>query len=97
MFKHTNKLTRDNYSCKYYDENNINTIKNLHHRSALKAIHINISSIAKHGIELNSYLDYLNINFDIIMLTETRETTTDVINMYFPNYDIVIKNPKSPR
>ena len=97
MFKYTNKLTKDDYSCKYYDENNINTIKNIHHRSALKAIHINISSIAKHGIELNSYLDYLNINFDIIMLTETRETTTDVINMYFPNYDIVIKNPKSPR
>ena len=30
------------------------------------------------------------------MLTETRETTVGIINMYFPNYDIFIKNPKSP-
>ena len=97
MIKQINKFTKDNYSCRYYDENNINSLKNSHHRSALKVIHINISSIAKHDNELSSYLEYLNINYGIIMLTETRETTVDIINMYFPNYDIFIKNPNSPK
>ena len=96
MFKNINKFTKDNYSCKYYDANNINALKKSHHRSALKVIHININSIAKHGTELSSYLDYLNINYDIIMLTETRETTIGIINMYFPNYDIFIKKTNSP-
>ena len=79
MIKHVNKITKDNYSCKYYDENNLNSITNKHHHSALKVIHINISSILKHGLELSSYLKHLNINYDIIMLTETRDTTTDII------------------
>ena len=93
MIKHVNKITKDNYSCKYYDNNNINSLKNYHHKSALKVIHININSIGKHGLELKSYLEHLNINYDIIMLTETRETTVGIINMYFPNYDIYLKKP----
>ena len=96
MIKHINNFTKDNYSCKYYDENNLNSLKNYHHRSALKVIHLNINSISKRGTELSSYLEYLNINYDIIMLTETRETTVGVINMYFPNYDIFIKKNKKP-
>ena len=96
MIKHITKFTKDNYSCKYYDENNINSLKKRHHSSALKVIHININSISKRGTGLSCYLEYLNINYDIIMLTETRETSVDIINMYFPNYDIFIKNPKSP-
>ena len=30
MFKNINKFTKDNYSCKYYDKNNINTLKSRH-------------------------------------------------------------------
>ena len=97
MIKHVNKISKDNYGCKYYDKNNINSVKNHHHNSALKVFHINISSIEKHGLELVSYLKHLNINYDIIMLTETRETTVDIINLYFPNYDIFLKNPDSPK
>ena len=48
MIKHINKFTKDNYSFKYYDKNNLNSLKNHHHRSALKVIHININSISKH-------------------------------------------------
>ena len=75
MIKHVTKFTKDNYSCKYYDENNLNSLKKRHHSSALKVIHININSISKRGTELSSYLEYLNINYDIIMLTETRDAS----------------------
>ena len=97
MIKHVSKISKDNYSCKYYDKNNIKSITNSHHNSALKVIHFNISSFEKHGLELTSYLEHLNINYDIIMLTETRETTVDIIKMHFPNYDIFLKNPDSPK
>ena len=69
MIKHISKFTKENYSCKYYDKNNINPLINNHHKSALKVFHINISSIGKPGLEPSSYLESLNINYDIIMLT----------------------------
>ena len=75
MIKHISKFSKNNYSCKYYDKDNINSLSNSHHTSALKVIHININSIGKHGLELASYLEHLNINYDVIMLTETRETS----------------------
>ena len=31
------------------------------------------------------------------MLTETRDTTTDIIKLFFPNFDIFLKNPDSPK
>ena len=97
MIKHISKFSKNNYSCKYYDKDNINSLSNSHHTSALKVIHININSIGKHGLELASYLEHLNINYDVIMLTETRETSVGIVKMHFPNYDIFIKNPDSPK
>ena len=91
MIKHVSKLTKDNYSCKYYDENNIRSLTNTHHNSALKLIHLNISSLIKNGLEFTSYLQHLNINYDVIMLTEARETTVDIIKLYFPNFEIFLK------
>ena len=93
MIKHVNKISKDNYSCKYYDSDSIKSVTKYHHNSALKIIHININSIGKHGLELNSYLEHLNINYDIIMLTETRETTVGIVKLYFPN----LKNPDTPK
>ena len=97
MIKHVSKITKDNYSCKYYDENNIRYLTNKHHNSALKLIHLNISSLIKNGLDFTSYLQHLNINYDVIMLTETRETTVDIIKLYFPNFEIFLKNPNSPK
>lgn len=96
MIKNIN-VSKDNYTCKYYDKSNVNQLFKTHHRSALSVIHININSIGKHGLELASYLEYINLNFDIIMLTETRESTTGIINIYFPDYDVFLKNPESPK
>ena len=95
MLKHMNKISKDNYKCKYYDSNNIQSLIKLHQESALKAFHVNISSIAKNGLDLTCYLEELKINFDIIMLTETRQTTPGYIEFLFPEYDIFLDNPKT--
>ena len=34
MLKHINKLSKDNYKCKYYDSNNIQSLIKLHQKSA---------------------------------------------------------------
>ena len=60
-------------------------------------MHLNCSSIAKNGIDLSSYLAHLNLKFDIIMLTETRQTTVGIVEFYFPNYDIFLDNPDSSK
>ena len=95
MLKHANDISKDNYKCKYYDESNIDSLVKQHHESALKATHANISSIAKNGLDLAAYLTSLKINFDIIMLTETRQTTVGIIEFYFPDYEIYLDNPNS--
>ena len=93
MLKHINEISEDNYSCKYYDENNFDPLVKSHHKSALKVMHLNCSSIAKNGRDLTSYLEHLKIHFDIIMLTETRQTTVGIIEFYFPEYEIFLENP----
>ena len=67
MLKHANDISKDNYKCKYYDESNIDSLIKQHHKSALKATHLNISSIVKNGLDLVTYLQNLEINFDIII------------------------------
>ena len=95
MLKHANDISKGNYKCKYYDESNIDSLVKQHHASALKATHTNISSIAKNGLDLATYLTSLKINFDIIMLTETRQTTVGIIEFYFPEYEIYLDNPNT--
>ena len=97
MLKYVNEISKDNYKCKYYDADNINVLVNSHHNQALKVMHLNCSSIAKNGIDLSSYLAHLNLKFDIIMLTETRQTTVGIVEFYFPNYDIFLDNPDSSK
>ena len=97
MLKHINKLSKDNYKCKYYDSNNIQSLIKSHQESALKAFHVNISSIVKNGLDLTSYLESLKLDFDIIMLTETRQTTTGYIEFIFPDYDIFLDNPETSK
>ena len=75
MLDHVNDISKDNYTCKYYDQSNIDRLVKSHHNSALKVIHLNCSSIVKNGLDLIGYLAHLRVNFDIVMLTETRQTT----------------------
>ena len=93
MLKHANDISKGNYKCKYYDESNIDSLVKQHHASALKATHTNISSIAKNGLDLATYLTSLKINFDTIILTETRQTMVRIIEFYFPDYEIYLDSP----
>ena len=56
MLDHVNEISKDNYTCKYYDHSNIDRLVKSHHESALKVIHLNCSSIVKHGLDLVGYL-----------------------------------------
>ncbi len=38
MIKHVIKISKDNYSCKYYDSDSIKSVTKYHHNSALKII-----------------------------------------------------------
>ena len=55
-------------------------------------MHLNCSIIARHGQDLTSYLDHLKVHFDIIMLTESRQTTVGIVESYFPEYEVFLEN-----
>ena len=59
-----------NYHCANYDLDNINSNEILNN-SKINLFHINIRSCNKNLDELVLYLNSININFNIIMLTET--------------------------
>ena len=91
MIEHVNEISKDNYTCKYYDAYNIEKLSKLHLKSALKSIHLNCSSLAKNGPDFVNYLEHLKVNFDIIMLTETRQTTDGFVQFLFPEYDVFLE------
>ena len=97
MIKHVNGFSKNNYTCNYYDDENIKQLTNKHVKDCLKVFHVNIESFASKGNELSTYLSCLNINFDIICITEIRSTTISLINKEFPNFHIFIDNPKTAK
>ena len=97
MIEHVNEISKDNYTCKYYDAYNIEKLSKLHLKSALKSIHLNCSSLAKNGPDFVNYLEHLKVNFDIIMLTETRQTTDGFVQFLFPEYNVFLENPETSK
>ena len=75
MIKLVNGFSKDNYTCNYYHEASINELSKKHSVNSLKVFHHNIDSFGKNSTELVSNLECLNFNFDIICLTEVRQTT----------------------
>ena len=58
-------------SCKYYECQDFKT-SNSSSKFNFSALHLNISSLAKHFDELNALLGLLNLNFSVIGISETR-------------------------
>ena len=56
-------------NCKYID---INSFKYKQNKDDFSLFHLNIASLAKHKIELETILSMINYKFDIIGLTETK-------------------------
>ena len=93
----TNEISKNNYTCGYYDEEGIHNLSNKHTKDCLKIFHGNIESLNSNGKEVSFLLHCLNFNFDIICLTETRATTIGIIENQFPDYHIFLDNPTSPK
>ena len=97
MIKLINGFLKDNYTCNYYNEGNINELAKKHSPNSLKVFHHNIDSFGKNGTELLSNLMCLNFAFDIICLTEVRKTSREIIDEVFPEYHIFVDNPSSAK
>ena len=90
MLKHVNGFSKDNYTCGYFQENSIQNLLKKHLPSCLKIIHQNVVSFNKNGTHFAFYLKYLEINFDIICLTEIGRTNLGIIDKEFPDHHIFI-------
>ena len=60
---------KNNLNCDYYD---LSSFKFKNNKSKLAFFHMNIASLSKHKDELDTMLSMLDINFDIIGITETK-------------------------
>ena len=60
----------------------------------MKIFHLNIVSFCKNGSNLAAYLKCLKFKFDIICLTEIRESNLGIIEIEFQDYHIHIDNPQ---
>ena len=97
MIKLVNGFSKDNYTCNYYNEGNINDLAKKHSTNSLKVFHHNIDSFGKNSTELVSNLECLNFAFDIICLSEVRETSREIIDEVFHEYHIFLDNPTSAK
>ena len=94
MTKHVNGISENNYTCYYYNHESIKTLAQKHHKNALKLIHLNIESYQKNGACFLFLLKSLHVQFDIICLTETRQTSIGIIDKEFHDFHIYIDNPE---
>ena len=46
MIKHVNGFSKNNYTCNYYDDENIKQLTKRHVKDSLKIFHVNIESFA---------------------------------------------------
>ena len=97
MIKLVNGFSKDNYTCNYYHEASTNELSKKHSVNSLKVFHLNIDSFGKNSTELVANLECLNFSFDIICLTEVRQTTIGIINSVFPGYHIFLDNPDTAK
>ena len=92
-----NGISKNNYTCGYFEEEGIHKLSKKHVKDSLKIYHGNIESFSKNGTNLNFFLHSLKINFDIICLTETRSTNIGIVDKVFPEYHIYLDNPTTSK
>ena len=73
-------------NCKYYDSEEF--IEKFSNSKCFSAFHLNISSLTKHFDELQTLLSLLDVNFSVIVITETKflKNTQPSINFSLQNY-----------
>ena len=85
---HTNKNPDNDVKCRYYDIEEIQTLKIPNKSKCLSMFHINTCSLSKNFDDLEYLLKTTNMNFDIIAISETRitENMNKITNININNY-----------
>ena len=83
-----NDSIENTVSCDYYDLNDFNKV--IVTKQDLAVLHLNISLLSSHINELKLLLSSSNLNFDIICITESRITKSNLptSNIHIPGYNI---------
>ena len=87
---HDHKDPENVVRCKYYDLEEVQSMKIPNKNSCLSLFHINTCSLNKHFEDLEYLIKSTDINFDIIAISETRilKDTNIAKNIYIPNFSV---------
>ncbi len=77
-------------NCKYYNENSILQTYT-QNKAKLSLLHFNIRSLNKHRTKFQAFLDTININFDVLALTELGNTNVESSATFFENYQLLLR------
>ena len=77
-------------NCKYRDKDYFQKLSRNFKRKTLSLFHMNISSLTKNYDDFNILLNDLNVNFDILAITESRikKDSSSPINLHLDNYSV---------
>ena len=89
-------LNRLNYHKNYYTTQDYNEL-NAPSNGELTIFSLNINSLNKYCEELVTFLELLKFQPDILILQETRANVEHLLNLSFPDYNYIIKNPINNR
>ena len=77
-------------SFKFYTDDDFNhTFNNIRSTTKLSVFHLNIRSLNKNYHELYSFLHSLNVEFDVLVLSEIWSTNLEFFSNLFPGYSLL--------
>ena len=92
-----NNFTNENYNCKYYNTSQFQSFIKNFDTDGLKMIHFNIRSFEKNKFLLYTFLELLNIEFDIIFLSEMGKVNVALAESIFDGYKLIYQPPSSSK
>ena len=83
-------------SFKFYTDDDLNdAFNNSGNKTKLGVFHLNIRSLNKNYYELYSFLHSLNIEFDVLVLSEIWSTNIELFSNILPGYSFYYDSPKT--
>ena len=92
---HTSKVPDNAVKCRYYDIEEIQSLKILNKSNSLSMFHINTCSPSKNFEDLEYLLKTTNMNFDIIAISEIRITKNNYAYNNLNNYAFELTTTES--
>ena len=80
------EILHSDVECSYYEDSAFNYLTSKHH-PLLSILHFNLRSLNKHGFEFFDFITNLNIEFDILCLTEIGRTNVENCLNIFKDYE----------